>query len=222
MRQIRIWDLPTRLFHWTLVGCVVGLVISGNIGGNAMVWHFRFGHTVLGLLLFRIVWGLVGGYWSRFSNFIYSPATVLAYLKGERRPQWTAGHNPLGAFSVFALLTVLLAQVGSGMMSDDEIAAAGPLTRYVSGATIELATRYHTTFGKILVLALVALHIAAIIYYWRSKKENLVRPMIVGDKSLPDTGAVQASRDSAASRLGAAVLLAASMGCSFWIASLGA
>ena len=74
---IRVWDLPTRLFHWLLVGCIIGSVVTSQIGGNAMIWHFRFGFSIASLLLFRLVWGLIGGRWSRFAAFIYSPATVL-------------------------------------------------------------------------------------------------------------------------------------------------
>ena len=79
---VRIWDLPTRLFHWLLALCVIGLVITANVGGNAMVWHFRLGYAVATLLLFRVVWGLVGGHWSRFSSFLYAPASIVRYLKG--------------------------------------------------------------------------------------------------------------------------------------------
>ena len=219
IHKIRVWDLPTRLFHWALVAAVVGLAITGTIGGNAMVWHFRFGFSVLTLLLFRIVWGLVGGRWSRFGAFIYSPASVINYLKGKGKPEHGIGHNPIGAGSVFAMLGFLLAQVGSGLLSDDEIAFAGPLTRFVSNATVGLATDYHKNIGKWIVLALVVLHIAAIAFYlWR--KHNLVGAMLHGDKEL--VTAVPASRDDTASRLLAlAVLLVCAAGV-YWISSLGA
>ena len=84
--RVRVWDLPTRLFHWVLALAVIGLVVTGKVGGNAMVWHFRLGYVVFALLLFRLVWGLVGGHWSRFVAFIYAPATLIAYLRGEGRP----------------------------------------------------------------------------------------------------------------------------------------
>lgn len=221
MQTVRVWDLPIRLFHWTLVLCVIGLVVSGNVGGGAMEWHLRFGQAVLALLLFRIIWGLVGGRWSRFSSFLYAPKTLIAYLRGERKPEWTVGHNPLGALSVFALLGFLLLQVGTGLMSDDDIATTGPLTALVSGATVKLATRYHSTVGKIALIVLVLLHIGAIVFYWRRKKENLVRPMMVGDKTLPASPAVEPSRDSVASRFFAALVLAASVAFSFWVFRLG-
>ncbi|MEZ5701218.1 MAG: cytochrome b/b6 domain-containing protein [Burkholderiaceae bacterium] len=130
--------MPTRLFHWALVVCVIGLVVTANVGGNAMNWHFRFGYSVLTLLLFRLVWGLIGGRWSRFARFVYSPGSLLRHLRGEGPPEHSVGHSPTGALSVFALLLVLVAQVGSGLMSDDDIAFAGPFTGLVSGETVSL------------------------------------------------------------------------------------
>lgn len=218
-RTVRVWDLPTRLFHWALVLCVIGLVVTGNIGGSAMVWHFRFGYCVLTLWLFRICWGFVGGHWSRFSNFFYSPVTIIAYLKGVRRRGDSVGHNPLGSLSVFGMLGILALQVGTGLFSDDEIATAGPLTRFVSGAWVSIATSYHKGLGKTIVLVLVALHIAAIVFYRVGKGENLVRPMIVGDKAVDDD--VPSARDGVGQHLLALVLL---LGCALlvnWVAGLG-
>ncbi|NQW93553.1 MAG: cytochrome b/b6 domain-containing protein [Polaromonas sp.] len=217
LRDVRIWDLPTRVFHWVLSLCIVGLIISGNVGGNAMVWHFRIGLTVLALLLFRLVWGLVGGHWSRFSTFVYSPRSIIDYLKGKGKPEHSVGHTPLGAVSVFALLVVLFAQVGSGLLSDDEIAFAGPLTRFVSGATVNLATNYHKNIGKWIILGLVVLHITAIIFYLR-RKHNLIKPMLHGDKQLEVS--VPASRDDAASRISALVIFCICAAFVWWISSL--
>ena len=217
--KVRIWDLPTRAFHWALALCIVGLIITGNVGGNAMVWHFRIGLTVLALLLFRLVWGLVGGRWSRFAAFIYSPRSVINYIKGNGKPEHSVGHTPTGAGSVFALLAVLFAQVGSGLLSDDEIAFAGPLTRFVSGATVNLATNYHKNIGKWIILALVVLHIAAIVFYLR-RKQNLIKPMLHGDKQL--ALAVPASRDDAASRAGALVVFGICVVFVYWVSSLAA
>ncbi|WP_397412512.1 cytochrome b/b6 domain-containing protein [Polaromonas sp.] len=219
IHKIRVWDLPTRLFHWALVAAVIGLAITGTLGGSAMAWHFRFGYSVLTLLLFRIVWGLVGGHWSRFGAFLYSPASVINYLKGKGKPEDGIGHSPLGAGSVFAMLGFLLAQVGTGLLSDDEIAFSGPLTRFVSNATVGLATNYHKNIGKWILLALVLLHIVAIMFYLR-RKHNLVGAMLHGDKELMT--AAPASRDDMASRLLAlGVLLLCAAGV-YWISSLGA
>jgi cytochrome b len=214
-----VWDLPTRFFHWALVACVTGLAITGTVGGNAMVWHFRFGYTVLALLLFRIVWGLVGGRWSRFGAFIYAPQSVINYLKGQGKPEHGVGHSPIGAGSVFAMLGFLVAQVGTGLLSDDEIAFAGPLTRFVSNATVSLTTNYHKNIGKWVLLALVVLHIAAIVYYL-SRKHNLVGAMLHGDKEL----VVQApsSRDDTVSRVAAVLILAICGGVAYWVSTLAA
>lgn len=204
--KVRIWDLPTRLFHWALVVCVLALVATGQIGGAAMDWHFRFGYAVLTLLLFRLGWGLVGGHWSRFSSFLYSPSTLLRYLRGQGGPELSAGHNPLGAGSVFALLFFLLAQVATGLISDDEIASSGPLSSLVSGTWVSQATWYHRNVGKPVLIVLVVLHVAAILFYLWRKRQNLVRPMLLGDKEVEQP--VPASRDDALTRLLAALLLA--------------
>ncbi len=219
MHTVRVWDLPTRLFHWGLVTCVVGLIITGNVGGNAMVWHGRLGYAVLTLLLFRVVWGLVGGRWSRFASFLYGPSTIVAYLRGQGRPEHRVGHNPLGMLSVLALLVILLAQVGSGLFADDEIAFTGPLAGLVSGDWVRQATSYHKNVGKLILIALVALHLGAIAFYKLVKRESLVRPMIVGDKSVPTP--VPPSQDNTRSRLLALGLLLLCAAAVYGIVSLG-
>ena len=215
---VRIWDLPTRLFHWLLALCVIGLVVSAKLG--YMDWHFLLGYAVLTLLIFRFLWGLLGGRWSRFANFIYSPASLWRYLRGRGDPAHAVGHTPTGALSVFALLLFLLAQVASGLVSNDEIASAGPLTHLVSGAWVSLATWYHRAVGQWVLISLVVLHIAAILYYLWGKRENLIRPMLSGDKVLAQ--ATEASHDHARSRLLAAVLLLLCAGGVTLLLSLGA
>ncbi len=219
--SVRVWDLPTRLFHWVLMLCVIGSVVSAKIGGNAMVWHFRLGYAVLALLAFRLLWGLVGGRWSRFASFLYGPGALMRYLKSASRPDehHEVGHSPLGALSVFALLALLAAQVGSGLFADDEIASSGPLVRFVSGATSSLLTGWHKNGGQWLILAMVALHVLAIVVYRVRRGRDLVTPMIVGDKPLP--AGVPAARDTLATRGLALVLLAACGAGAAWVASLG-
>jgi len=220
MTPVRIWDLPTRLFHWLLVLCVVGLVITGNIGGNAMVWHFRFGYAVLTLLLFRLVWGLVGGHWSRWVQFPLAPAQVIQYLRGHIPAQGWAGHNPLGSWSVLFMLGWLLLQVSTGLVSDDEIANAGPLTTLVSGATVSAATAWHKGAGKLILLVLVLVHIAAIVWYKARKGQALMPPMVHGDKSLPSS--VPSSADGLRQRALAFVLLVLCALAVRWLVGLGA
>jgi cytochrome b len=222
MIAVRVWDLPTRAFHWILALTIVGSVVSAKIGGNAMVWHFRFGYVVFALIAFRVLWGLVGGRWSRFSSFIYAPATLMRYLRGQGRADehLEVGHNPLGSFSVFALLGLLALQVGTGLLADDEIANVGPLNRFVSSATASQATHWHKDYGQWILLALVVLHLAAIVYYLVRKQQNLVRPMLVGDKPLPP--GTPGATDSAATRLLALLLAALCAGAVAWVVSLGA
>ena len=217
---IRVWDLPTRLFHWTLALTMVGSVVSAKIGGNAMVWHFRLGFLVMTLIAFRLLWGVLGGRWSRFASFIYAPTTVLRYLRGQARPDESldVGHNPLGSFSVFALLGLLALQVATGLVADDEIANIGPLNRFVSSATASQATGWHKEYGSWILIMLAALHVAAILYYLFKKRDNLIRPMLVGDKPLPRN--TPASADGLPQRLLALVLVLLCGAGAAWVASL--
>ena len=215
---IRVWDLPTRLFHWLLAAAAVGSVASAKIGGGAMVWHFRFGYLVLTLVCFRMLWGLMGGRWSRFASFIYAPATLWRYLRGRTEPgeHLDVGHSPTGAASVFALLGILAVQLATGLVADDEIANQGPLYRFVSGDTALLATSWHKTWGQWLLLGLVGLHIAAILFYLLKKHTNLVAPMLHGDKLL--ASGTPASADGLPQRLLALVLVALCAGLAAWVA----
>ena len=209
MHTVRVWDLPTRAFHWLLAAAVIGMVVTAKVGGNWMVWHLRLGHVVLALLLFRVLWGFVGGHWSRFSNFVYSPRALWRYLRGQSPAEHQMGHSPLGALSVFALLAALSLQVVTGLMSDDDIAFFGPLVRFVDGGTVSQATDFHKAVGQWLVLGLVALHVVAILVYQFGKRQDLIGPMLHGDKTaqLPSP----ATRDGAAQRwLGAVLALLAS------------
>lgn len=220
LRAVRVWDLPTRLFHWALVLCVLGAVLSAKIGGNAMVWHMRLGYAVLALLVFRLLWGLVGGRWSRFASFVPGPGRLLRYLGGRARPEDEVGHNPLGAFSVLAMLAWLLLQVGSGLIADDEIAITGPLVRFVSSETSLAWTSHHKSWGQWGVYLLVGLHLAALLFYGLVKRRNLLKPMLGGDKQLP--AGVPASRDTLGTRLLALALLLACAAGVAWVVGLGA
>lgn len=214
--RLRIWDLPTRLFHWLLAASTIALVVTAKMGGNAMEWHLRLGHVVLALLLFRVLWGFAGGYWSRFSTFIPSPARLVRYLRGQGSAADKAGHNPLGALSVIAMLLILAAQVGTGLVSDDEIAFAGSLVRFVSGDTIGWATTWHKGWGQWLVYAIVGLHLVAIIGYSVFRREKLVLAMLHGNK--PDQPQdLPASRDGWGAVLPAAFFAAACAVMAYWV-----
>ncbi len=217
--SIRIWDLPTRLFHWSLAAAFAALVVTAKLGGNAMAWHQRLGYLVLALLAFRLMWGLVGGRWSRFASFLYTPARLLRYLRGHGEPQVDeVGHSPLGALSVFALLAALALQVASGLASDDEIAFTGPLAHLLPGAWVARATWYHADVGQYLLYALVGLHLLALAFYALVRRRSIVRPMLTGDKQLP--APVPASRDDAPARMLALVLLALAALLAWWVSRL--
>ena len=182
-----------------------------------MDWHLGFGYSVCALLVFRLLWGFAGGHWSRFANFLYSPATLLRYLRGQGQDHehLDVGHTPLGSASVYAMLLFLSAQVASGLFADDEIATTGPLNKYVSTATGLSATAWHKAYGQWLLLALVALHVVAIVVY-RLRGKHLVKPMLTGDKPLPPD--VPPSADSLATRSLAAALVVAVGAVAVWIA----
>ncbi|MEZ5660276.1 MAG: cytochrome b/b6 domain-containing protein [Burkholderiaceae bacterium] len=134
-----MWDLPTRLFHWALAGAVIFSFVSVEIFENTPA-HVASGIVVLGLLVFRLCWGLVGASTARFSRFVPGPGTLFAYLKNPARFAGRPGHNPLGALSVLAMLAALSFQVATGLFSDDEIFTTGPLARFVSSEFVSLAT----------------------------------------------------------------------------------
>jgi cytochrome b len=171
-----VWDLPTRLFHWSLVTLVVAAFVTAKVGGNAMVWHGRIGLAIIGLLVFRIVWGFVGSTYARFATFVRGPGAILAYLRGE----WSElGHNPLGALSVLALLGILGIQAATGLFANDDIAFEGYLASGVGSDLSGRITSIHHLMENALML-LVALHVGAITFHARVKKHNLVKPMLTG------------------------------------------
>jgi cytochrome b len=208
---VRIWDLPTRLFHGALAVLVAAAIVTAKAGGDWMAWHLRCGEAVLALLAFRWAWGLVGGRWSRFASFLPAPARLARALRGRADPRDAIGHNPLGAMSVWAFQLLLTLQVATGLVADDDVDTTGPLNAHVSGRLARRASHWHAGWGADLILALVALHVLAIAWYTLRRREPLLRAMWSGDKPLPpDT---PPSRDDAATRLVAlAIALAASAG----------
>ncbi|MBF0325626.1 MAG: cytochrome b/b6 domain-containing protein [Alphaproteobacteria bacterium] len=181
--HVPVWDLPTRLFHWALVGLVVVMLASGLAGRAAI--HLTLGPALLALVLFRLVWGVIGSPTARFTQFVKGPGAALAYLAAARAgTARSIGHNPLGAYSVLALLGLLLAQTATGLFTTDDIAANGPLAHLVSSASVKLASKLHR-LGYWVLLAFVALHLAAVFFYRFVKKDDLVRAMVTGTKEVP-------------------------------------
>jgi cytochrome b len=204
-----VWDLPTRLFHWLLVCGFIGAWITYNTG--AMQWHAYLGYSVLSLLLFRLGWGIWGSVHSRFSDFVRSPATSLRYLRGTHKAG--PGHNPLGAWSVLALLLGMLVQASTGLFNTDEILFDGPLYRLVDQDLSALFGGIHETLYYVLC-ALVLLHISAIGWYRWRHGERLLRAMITGYKE-----GTEGARPPAPWWL-AVISLALAAGLVWWLVSL--
>jgi cytochrome b len=182
--MVLVWDLPTRLFHWLLVALVAASFASGKIGGNAMLYHEWCGEAILVLLIFRVAWGVVGSSPSRFRTFLAGPSTVLRYANTlfRRDGDHHLSHNPLGGWSVMAMLLALLIQAGTGLFANDDIATEGPLYKWVSKAASDRLTSIHL-FNQEVIIILVAVHVAAVLFHLIYKKENLITPMITGLKS---------------------------------------
>jgi len=189
LERVKLWDLPTRLFHWLLVILIIAAVITAKIGGNAMNWHGGIGVSILGLLAFRLVWGFIGSDHARFASFWPRLSSVSAYLQGTWRG---IGHNPLGAFSVLALLALIGLQVVTGLFSNDDIAFNGPLSSLVNKELSDKLTGIHKVSINVL-MALIVLHLAAIAFYAFVKKENLVKPMITGWTEVESSGETTAT-----------------------------
>jgi len=181
--SVWVWDAPTRLFHWLLVIFVVISYVTGNIGGNAMQYHEWSGFTILTLILFRLVWGFVGGRESRFMTFVKGPAAVVRYATNLLRSDSTPylGHNPLGGWSIIAMLFTLLVQAGTGLFANDDIITEGPLFDWVSKAASDWLTRVHKLNQQVIII-LVCVHVLAVLFYLFYKRDNLIKPMITGVK----------------------------------------
>jgi cytochrome b len=178
-RKVAIWDLPTRLFHWVLVGLIAFSWWTGE--EHLYDLHLWSGIAVLTLLIFRILWGLFGSSTARFANFVRGPSAVGDYLRGTWRG---IGHSPLGALSVLALLGLIAIQVGLGLFASDEDGLLlGPLSGFVSAdASEEIADLHHDFFDVLLIF--IGVHIAAVLFYWIARKQNLIGPMVTGKAEL--------------------------------------
>lgn len=181
MKKVLVWDLPTRACHWLLVLAIAAAYISGDTGGNLLVWHGRLGLCIVGLIAFRIVWGFTGSTHARFASFVRGPAALKDYLAGNWRG---LGHNPLGALSVLGLLGLTALQLTSGLFTqNDDTGYAGPLYPLVSSAISELATRLHHKVFDVLMIV-IGLHILAVLFYTHVRKDNLIKPMLTGHKEV--------------------------------------
>jgi cytochrome b len=205
--RILVWDVPVRLAHWLLVLAVAGSWLT-HYGGTAwFAWHRRCGCVVLLIVTFRIVWGFLGTPHARFASFVRGPRAVAAWLRG--RAPARAGHNPLGALSVVAMLGLLLAQALTGLAANDEIASAGPFYGWVSHELSNRLSRFHrANDGWLLVL--IALHLAAVAWYALVRRRSIIRAMITGEQEQASAEATAAAAD-ARSLSGRALLIAVTL-----------
>lgn len=182
-QRLKVWDLPTRLFHWTLVAGVAFMWYSANQGGDWMAWHLRCGLLMLGMMVFRLCWGAWGSDTARFARF-FKPSQIGRYLKGELTENEQPGHNPLGALMVVALIGAVLFQVVTGLLASDEntFMYNGYLNGLAEGAGGKFR-EIHVVFFNLLA-GLAALHVVTVLLYRFVKKHDLIRPMITGYKEL--------------------------------------
>ncbi|MFC3108656.1 cytochrome b/b6 domain-containing protein [Undibacterium arcticum] len=220
MKKMRVWDLPIRLFHWALAVAVITALVTEKIGGNAIEWHFRFGYLALALVGFRLLWGVIGTRYARFSNFLHAPSAILAFVSSRKgvTKEKHLGHTPLGGLSVFAMLGVIVMQTASGLFANDDIASEGPLAKFISKDVSDKLSWFHAQVSGNLIYALVGLHVAAIIYYYVRKKEDLIIPMITGDKI--SEGDALAANDSWQMRLRAFICIAACAAGVYYLVNL--
>lgn len=185
--KVRIWDLPVRIIHWSFVVLIPSLWWTAE--NHEMGWHIRLGIALLALLTFRILWGFFGSSTARFAQFVRGPRAVLDYfasLKGSAAHAPAIGHNPAGGWSVLALLGLMTLQVALGLFAGDpDDGTTGPLNHLVSFSTYDLATEAHEVVFN-LIVAVIALHLAAIAFYTLVKRDRLVPPMLTGKRPLPE------------------------------------
>jgi cytochrome b len=181
-RTVKLWDLPVRLVHWSLVVLLPALWWTWRSGRTPL--HEKLGYITLGLLLFRILWGSFGSSTARFANFVKGPRVIAAYLRGGS-PR-SVGHNPLGALSVLALLGLMIVEAGFGLFAEDiDGEESGALARFVSYETADWAREWHAVLFNV-ILAVVAVHVLAILFYLLVKRDNLVGPMVTGRKAFEE------------------------------------
>lgn len=184
LRSVRVWDAPTRLFHWLVVLLMASLYVTWRV--NWMGWHALLGEALLALLIFRVLWGFFGSDTARFARFAATPREALRYLSHfvRREPDRQVGHNPAGSWMVFFFLAVLFLQTLSGLYVNNDVADVGPFTEIVPASVANTITTMHTVLWDVL-LAAMALHVLAIGAYAALKRQNLAAPMITGRKRLP-------------------------------------
>ena len=180
-RTVSVWDLPTRVFHWSFAAAVLIAYVSSEADGGAFWIHVYSGTALIGFVVFRAIWGVIGSRYAQFGDFVQGPATVSEYSKRLMafRPPYSVGHNPLGGWMVMALLAIVLLAVLTGLMTRED-GYVGPLSHIAGG----LFGEAHEGFGSF-VMVLVGAHVLGVVGHGLISRENLVRSMITGIKTLP-------------------------------------
>ena len=183
MKDVKVWDLPSRIAHSALALSILGSYGTAELGWFSMQWHFYFGYAVIVLVIFRVLWGFFGSEHARFRSFVRGPSAVWRYLKslGDKNSSETTGHSALGGWAVLVLLAATLAQGISGLFNNDEIEWFGPLSEKASSALVEQMSWFHNNFYNVLLI-IIGIHIIAALLYLLIKKQNLIAPMITGVK----------------------------------------
>jgi cytochrome b len=215
-----VWDWPLRLWHWLFAVAVLGAWVSGQWGGfEWRQWHFWFGQSVIGLLIFRVIWGFVGPRHARFFSFFPGPVRLFAYLKTlpRRDAPENAGHNPLGAIAVVVILTIITLQSASGLFISDDILYEGPWFYAVDSATADFASTIHHRLAWPIGVV-IGLHLIAIAFYRLFKGQRLTRAMITGRKAadrVPESASIASSRS-----LLALILIALVAALTWWLLAI--
>lgn len=221
-KKIYVWDLPTRLFHWSLVLLVIVSVLTG-LGWSGlddeMEIHEWSGIAIIALVLFRIAWGFIGGRHARFTDFIKGPVVIFKYAKGlttGAHEQWL-GHNPLGGLSVIAMIGLVGLQAVLGLFANDDSHIEGPLFELVGKETSDFITWLHYLNSNALYVV-IGIHVCAILFY-RFKGERLVAAMVHGYKNI-EPGSATPADDAKGNIIAAIIILAISVGITAFIINL--
>jgi len=216
-----IWDLPLRIFHWLFALTIAGSWYTSEQNSDFIEYHMLLGYFALGLLVFRVSWGIVGPKHARFSQFIPSFKTLIHYIKciKQKKKYYSPGHNPLGSLMVILMIVLIALQAVSGLFIDDDVFSAGPYYGSITSETEKIMSFLHHNLFDIMIISIV-LHLSVITYYWKVKKENLVLPMITGKKSASMVNKKDAIKSS---RIPLAILVGlASIFFVYWLVVLNA
>jgi cytochrome b len=221
MQKHLIWDLPLRIFHWLFALTVLGSWYTSEQGSDLIEYHMQLGYFAIGLLIFRVTWGIVGPKHARFSQFVPSISTLIKYIRGikQNKTYHSPGHNPLGSLMVILMIVLITLQAVSGLFINDDVFSSGPYYGSIEPSTEKVMSFLHHNLFNVMIIA-IFLHLIAIAYYWKIRKENLILPMITGKK---DAAVVKKTDAISSSLIPLAILIAiAASFFVYWLVVLNA